>query len=165
MNPVERVGDVVFDPRTGEIRKQDAIVRLEPQPAAVLALLVGRRGELVSHDELRRAVWGETTHVNFQQSLHYCIRQIRMALDDKVRPSPLIETIPRRGYRLRASESGLPVNSTNTAVGRVPRGKWRLWTAAAAAILLVAGVTIERRPNNHHEMAVALLQAVHDFVY
>jgi hypothetical protein len=31
--------------------------------------------------------------------------------------------------------------------------------------LVVATLVIERRPNDHHERAVALLAAVHDLVY
>ena len=80
-----RVGSCDFDAATGELQRDGVVVRLEPQPAALLRLLASRPGELVGHAEIRRAIWGDTTHVNFQQSLHYCVRQVRIALDDSAR--------------------------------------------------------------------------------
>ena len=91
-----------FDVASGELRRGGTITRLEPQPASVLALLAGRAGDVVTHEEIRRGIWGDDTHVNFQDSMHYCVRQIRAALGDRARDPRFIETIPRRGYRLRA---------------------------------------------------------------
>lgn len=176
------IGDAGFDPATGEVHRHGQVVRLEPQPAAVLSLLAGRPGELVSHDELRRAVWGEATHVNFQQSLHYCVRQVRRALGDTNRSSPLIESIPRRGYRLLApvepspaAGAGRPPRADHRSPAAKPDAGGRLalpsrrfrWAAclamAAATVVIIAYV--ERRPNDHHQMAVTVLQTVHDLVY
>jgi hypothetical protein len=148
------VGDAEFDGTTGEVRRSGVVTRLEPQPAAVLALLAARPGELVTHDEIRQAIWGGTTHVNFQQSLHYCIRRIRIALDDNSNASRVIETVPRRGYRLRSIAVPPPARSR----------RWIAWTTAALVVTAVA-VMVERRPNNHHQIAVAVVQTVHDFVY
>jgi DNA-binding winged helix-turn-helix (wHTH) protein len=134
-----RVGDTVdFDPATGEVRRVDRLSRLEPQPSAVLALLASKPGQLIGHDEMRRAIWGDATHVNFQQSLHYCIREIRSALGDDARHSQFIETIPRRGYRLiapigatdRADEGLLAFLSPSSGATRnrsapMPRQPWR----------------------------------------
>jgi hypothetical protein len=36
---------------------------------------------------------------------------------------------------------------------------------AVAAGLVLAVAAVERRPNRHHDVAVAVLRAVHDFVY
>lgn len=161
-----RIGRVLFDPSTGEVRRpRGDFVRLEPQPAAVLALLATTPGQLVTHDALRRRLWGDTVHVNFQQNLHYAVRQVRRALGDDDRAAPLIETVPRRGYRLLA-----PVASTTSPdpALRLPEGprrrRWPLWSAVAAAALLSIAI-IERRPNDHHRIAVNILQTVHDLVY
>jgi DNA-binding winged helix-turn-helix (wHTH) protein len=64
--------------------------------AAVLALLASRPRELVTHDELRKALRGDALYVNFQQNLHYCIRQVRLALNQTGRESTIVESIPRR---------------------------------------------------------------------
>ena len=163
-----RLGACEFDASTGEVRRGEAVVRLEPQPAAVLRLLVARSGELVTHAEIRQVVWGATTHVNFQQSLHYCVRQIRLALGDSARAPKFIQTIPRRGYRLTVPAESEPANHpaqiaatirSSTATTR------RVMWAGLAAVLVVTTLIVEQRPNRHHEMAVALLGSLHSLVY
>ncbi len=150
-----RLGEAEFNAATGELRRDGAVVRLEPQPAAVLALLVSRAGELVTHDEIRRAIWGEATHVNFQQSLHYCIRKVRVALGEVARAPQLVETIPRRGYRLSLP----PRRDTSQGATR-----WMTW-ALAAAVLMGTTLIVEQRPNRHHEIALTVLRAVHGLLY
>lgn len=159
-----RIGPAAFDPITGEVLRQGMVIRLEPQPAAILALLARCPGALVTHDELRRAVWGDAVHVNFQQNLHYAVRQIRRALGDTDRSAPVIEGVPRRGYRLRAAVAALDAPATRGEATERWRRRWPLWTGVVAAALVAVAV-IERRPNDHHRMAVAALQAVHDLVY
>jgi DNA-binding winged helix-turn-helix (wHTH) protein/tetratricopeptide (TPR) repeat protein len=96
-------GPFTFDPDGGELTRDGYRVRLQPQPALVLALLTDQPGKLISREEIYDAVWGEDTHVDFEQSLNYCIRQIRAALrDDSANPSYL-ETVPKRGYRFLVS--------------------------------------------------------------
>ena len=163
-----RVGPCEFDAVTGEVRRGDVVIRLEPQPAAILRLLAVRPGELVSHDEIRQAVWGESTHVNFQQSLHYCVRQIRIALNDSAREPKFIQTVPRRGYRLTVPAESKPQNHPaqvppTTASSTVSRR--RLVWAGLAAALVVTTLIVEQRPNRHHEMAVAVLGGLHNLVY
>ena len=153
-----------FDPATGEVRRDGTVYRLEPQPAALLALLLSRAGELVPRPEAIRALWGEHTAVNFQEGLDYSVRQIRLALGDRARPPRYVETIPRRGYRFVA-----PVERSAATIEpqrqRLPR--WHAWTAAVVAAVLLAGTTafVERRPNRHHAIAVGVLKAVHDRLF
>jgi DNA-binding winged helix-turn-helix (wHTH) protein len=162
------LGDLEFDAATGELRRGEVVVRLEPQPAALLHLLLSRPGELVGHAEIRQAVWGETTHVNFHQSLHYCIRQIRLALDDSARQSKYIQTIPRRGYRLAVPAEPIPLAGgvrMAPPAGPSKSVRRRLLCAGLAAAVVLTTLIIEQRPNRHHEIAVALLNRVHDLVY
>ena len=44
-------------------------------------------------------IWDGTTFVDFEQGLNFCIRQIRLVLDDDAESPHFIETVPRRGYR------------------------------------------------------------------
>jgi len=148
-----------FDATSGEVRRNGTTIRLEPQPAAVLALLAFRAGDLVTHDEIRREVWGDERHVNFQDSVHYCVRQIRAALADKTAGPGFVETVPRRGYRLRA-DAMLPVEPR-----RITSWRRALALACLAAALAVTTAFVERRPNNHHQIAVAVLQSLHDVLF
>ncbi|MEZ5977282.1 MAG: transcriptional regulator [Planctomycetota bacterium] len=97
-----RFDDFAFDPTTGEItRGSEHVARLAPQPARLLELLVERRGELLGRDEIRAALWSDV-QVEFDQSLHFCVRQARQALGDSGREPRYVLTLPRRGYRFGA---------------------------------------------------------------
>lgn len=91
-----------LDIETGELRKHGKPLRLQPQPSKVLAALASRPGELVTRQQLRHQIWDGTTFVDFEQGLNFCIRQIRLALDDDTDAPRFIETVPRRGYRFVA---------------------------------------------------------------
>ena len=97
-----RFGDYELDRRTLELRKAGQKIKLAPQPARVLRLLVSRPGELVSRDEIRRELWGEATFVDFERNLNYCVNCVRDVLGDTAQSPRYIETLPRRGYRFVA---------------------------------------------------------------
>lgn len=95
-----RFGPFLLHRGTGELRREGRLVPLRPLATRALMLLVREPDRLVSHEELRRELWGETT-VAWSAGSHQTIRQIRVALDDGDRR--LVETVPRRGYRFRAT--------------------------------------------------------------
>lgn len=103
-----RFGQFVFDADTGVLSRNAVPVRLQPQPARVLALLVTRAGDVVSRDELRQQIWGTDTFVDFERGLNFCIAQIRSALGDSAESPRFVETLPKRGYRFIAPTSALP---------------------------------------------------------
>jgi DNA-binding winged helix-turn-helix (wHTH) protein/tetratricopeptide (TPR) repeat protein len=94
-----RFSDFTFDLDTGELRKNDILVRLPPQPSKVLAVLTSHAGELVTREELEETVWGKGTVVDFERGLNSCVNQIRHALGDHSERPQYVETLPRRGYR------------------------------------------------------------------
>jgi|HubBroStandDraft_1064217.scaffolds.fasta_scaffold21604_1 DNA-binding winged helix-turn-helix (wHTH) protein/tetratricopeptide (TPR) repeat protein len=98
-NGIRTFGPFAFDPDCGELTRNGYSVRLQPQPALVLVLLTDQPGKLISREEVCRAVWGEDTHVDFELSINYCIRQIRSALRDDASNPKYLETVPKRGYR------------------------------------------------------------------
>jgi DNA-binding winged helix-turn-helix (wHTH) protein len=157
-----RFRDFTLDPGTGELHRNGAAIRLEPQPARVLTTLASRAGTLVTREELRAAVWPDGTHVEFDQNLNYCIRQVRAALDDDARRPEFIETVSRRGYRFIAPVAEAPTSSSRRRIA--------LRLAAAAAGLVAAFWIAERLegpgPHRaHHEAAVGALKVVHDFIF
>ena len=89
--------------QTGELRKRGKVLRLQPQPAKVLAVLALHSGKLVTRDELKHQVWNGSTFVNFEEGLNFCIRSIRAVLHDSADQPRFIETLPRRGYRFIAA--------------------------------------------------------------
>ena len=126
-----RFGSFSFDPATGELTRGGMTERLAPQTAHVLRLLVERSGQVVPRSDFRREIWPDTT-VEFDQGLNFCIRQLRIALEDDAANPTFIETLPRRGYRFRASitretlggPSVVPEATTPPSAGRRrgPRG-------------------------------------------
>jgi TolB-like protein/Flp pilus assembly protein TadD len=95
-------GAFEFDLETCELRKAGRILKLQPQPASVLRLLVSHAGKLVSRDEIRRLVWGESTFVDYDVGVDYCVNRVRSILCDQARTPRYVETLPRRGYRFIA---------------------------------------------------------------
>ena len=154
-----------FHPDSGEVRRDGRVCRLEPQPAALLALLAGRAGAVVTHAEIARHLWPDGTQVDFQAGVHYAVRQVRAALDEGHR-GRLVETLPRRGYRLRADALLVPPAASPSpgVSGRTRRWRRRVVLAVAAAVV-VATAVVEQRPNDHHARMVALLTTLHDLVY
>ncbi|MGH9331194.1 MAG: winged helix-turn-helix domain-containing protein [Vicinamibacterales bacterium] len=156
-----RFDQFTLDPETGELRDlKGASVPLEPQPARVLAVLASRPGALVSRAELRASVWPEGTHVEFDQGLNYCIRQVRAALGDNARRPVFIETVARRGYRFLPPVEGLPpVRARRAAI------------VAALAAGLPLGLWIAERAEGdsggrvHHGAVVGILKAIHDLIF
>ena len=75
-------GPFSFDTPTRELRRNGDIVKLQSQPAQVLAVLVEHAGEVVTRDALRQAVWRGDTFVDFDKGLNFAIAQVRTALGD-----------------------------------------------------------------------------------
>ncbi len=95
-------GPFELDLEIGELRKSGRILRLQPQPASVLCLLVSQAGKLVTREDVRRRLWGEATFVDYEAGVDYCMNRIRTVLRDNARVPHYIETLPRRGYRFIA---------------------------------------------------------------
>ncbi len=95
-----RFGEFELDEQTLELRRNGLPARIQQQPARVLAFLLNHRGAVVTREQIRLAIWGEDTFVDFEQGLNFCIRQIRLALNDQAEHPRHIETLPRLGYRL-----------------------------------------------------------------
>lgn len=71
-------------------------VKLRPQSAEVLKMLVQSRGELVTKSLLMDTVWADFSVTD--DSLVQCISEIRKALGSE--GHALVKTVPRRGYLL-----------------------------------------------------------------
>ena len=89
-----------YDPVSGELGCGCRSQRLEPRVADVLTLLASRAGEVVTRNEILDAVWHGRVVVD--ESITRCISMIRKTLSDH-RPYRFVETLPKRGYRVRAT--------------------------------------------------------------
>lgn len=96
---VVQLGSFALDLKSHELLRAGRLVHLPGQSAKLLVLLVSRAPEIVSREEIRRELWGDDLHVEFDSAVNACISQIRSALNDSARAPRFIETVPRRGYR------------------------------------------------------------------
>lgn len=98
-----RFGDFEIDSGAGELRKSGVPVKLQLQPLKVLLILVNRAGDLLTRAQIEQEIWGDQVHVDFTGGLNFCIKQIRIALQDDAGKPRYIETMPRQGYRFIAT--------------------------------------------------------------
>ena len=143
-----------MDLRSGELRKDGRKIRLQAQPFQLLAVLVDNAGEVVTRDEVCRALWRADTFVDFDHSVAAAVNKIREALCDSAENPRFIETVPKRGYRFIGKIKpeapvvmpvAKPVQSAELmaipAAKRWNRNKWTLGmigvaAAAACAVLI-----------------------------
>jgi TolB-like protein len=117
-----RFGAFELDARSGELRKRGVQVSLQDQPFRVLLALLQRPGEVVSRDELRRRLWPEGTHVDFEHGLNAAVRRLRIALGSDGDEGGVVETVPRRGYRFAGHASSSSIALTSRVLGSVANG-------------------------------------------
>lgn len=98
-----RFGIFEFDSASLLLRRGGVHVRLQAQPAQVLRLLLENAGQVVTRVELKEAVWGSDTFVDFDKGLNFCIAQIRSALGESAESPIYIKTVPKLGYQFIAA--------------------------------------------------------------
>src|SRR3984885_3807339 len=78
-----------------ELRKHGVRIRLPGQPFCVLAILLGKPGQVVSREEMRDQLWDSGTFVDYERSLNSAIRKLRAVLGDSQESPRYVETVPR----------------------------------------------------------------------
>lgn len=117
-----RFDEFEVDTETHRLSRRGVWIRLREQSFQVLVLLLARRGQVVSRDELRRQLWTDNTFVDFENGLNVAVGRLREALCDSADRPRYIETLPRLGYRFVANVAEVRVPASPT----VPRPKVRL---------------------------------------
>jgi TolB-like protein/DNA-binding winged helix-turn-helix (wHTH) protein/tetratricopeptide (TPR) repeat protein len=135
-----RFADFELDLESLELSRDGAPVALQPQPAQVLAALAEHAGQMVSRQELEDLLWPRGTHVDREQGLNYCIRQIRLALGDDSQRPRFVETLPRRGYRFVATLEPAAAETDEEAATTSARKRGGRFWAAAVAVALALGL-------------------------
>jgi DNA-binding NarL/FixJ family response regulator/DNA-binding winged helix-turn-helix (wHTH) protein len=92
-----RIGAHRIEPLSGEISGPSGKRHVQPKVMDVLLCLVAHGGKLVERDAIINEVWGRATS---EEALTRCISELRAALDDDRGTPRLIQTVPKRGYRL-----------------------------------------------------------------
>src|ERR1700720_4972635 len=106
--PEFRFGDFTLDQSRYRLQRGERPLRLEKLPMELLILLVQRRGELVSREEIAGFLWGKDVFLDVDHSINTAIRKIRVVLRDDPEKPQFVETVIGKGYRFAA-----PVVSNN----------------------------------------------------
>lgn len=153
-------GAYVLDVGKAELTRDGTAVKLAPQPFTALTLLVERAGDLVTREELRRALWGDDNFVDFNAGVNFCIAQLRTTLEDPASRSAYIAAVPRRGYRFVAEVRNVAITSTPSIASTSPvRLQAFAWASATTLLVAFAIATIQPDPTRE----VRSLAAVESF--
>jgi DNA-binding winged helix-turn-helix (wHTH) protein len=100
------VGDCVFDSNTREVVRGGRPVPLSPKAFALLELLVRRRPDAVSKDEIHQHLW-PNVFVS-PANLANLVVEARAALGDNARKPRFVRTVSRFGYAFAADRVSAP---------------------------------------------------------
>ena len=137
------VGDRWVEPHLNRVAHGDDTLTLEPKSMAVLVYLATRAGEVVRSEDILSDLWPDTV-VN-DGSIYWYIARIRRALGDTPKEQRVIETVPKKGYRLTApvfAEASTPIS-----------GELRPFSVELAS-RPGDGLSLSRGLTEHHSVAV-----------
>ena len=116
-----RFGSFELDLETAEVCTDGRTMRLPEQQFQILHMLLLADGSVVSREEIRKRLWPNDTVVEFDRSINTAIMKLRIALGDTGDKPRLIETLPRRGYRLMVpvKQEGLELPGSSNGVNKL----------------------------------------------
>lgn len=106
---------------------------LSPLATRFLAQLAQTPGKTVERTALITALWRDDP-VQADAALNRLVSEVRQALGDDPKKPRLIQTVPRRGYRLVAGSPSAPAQAIAERVNRISYGKL---AAIAGLIVLI----------------------------
>jgi eukaryotic-like serine/threonine-protein kinase len=143
--PVRFGGSFELDSRAYELRRSGRRLKIEPTPMAILWLLIERRGQLVTREEIVQRIWGHGVYVDTDNSINGAIRKIRQILDDDPGKPLFIQTVSGKGYRFVATVSteqeAKPAPQPSGPVAGAPawwKQKWVPIVAGVGSIVVIA---------------------------
>ena len=93
--------DIEIDENNFEVRRNGAVIWMRPKEFELLRALAKRAGKVVSRSELLARVWGYDPKV-VSRTIDTHLGELRRRLGHTSEEPGYIETVSRRGYRLRA---------------------------------------------------------------
>ncbi|MDH5631580.1 MAG: winged helix-turn-helix domain-containing tetratricopeptide repeat protein [Gammaproteobacteria bacterium] len=129
------ISDWLVEPSLGRISRGEDMVKLEPKVVEVLLRLAQEPGEVVSREQLENDVWHG--RIVGYDSLATTIIKLRKAFDDDSRNPAIIETVPKRGYRLIAHVSIADPGATVATAG-IPRARSQRYQLMAVLFVVIA---------------------------
>jgi len=149
-----RFGNFQIDLQREELYQDHKRVKVQAQVYRALLLLLGRAGDIVSREDVRKGLWPEVFLVNLDANVNTTMNKLRQVLGDSPERARYIETMPRRGYSFIAAvefsdrTDPIPLGGVKAATEaaipqpqRVPISQ-RLSAVMRMAGFLVAGILL-----------------------
>ncbi len=157
-----RVGDWTVEPDLDRISRGGKRIHLRPQVMRLLVYLSERQGEVVSSETLMNDLW--SGKIVSDATLYNCVAELRHVLSDGIDGQHVIQTVPKKGYRLRLPVSGIGAREPQDQPGSSPQaasGRSRRWirltlvglVLAASALLMVG----RQAPDPDEKPSIAVL--------
>lgn len=136
-----RIGDVVIDVGTREVRREGALLRMPRLSFELLLALVRSAPNVLSNDDLMTQVW--PGRVVNDETVAKRVELVRQALGDDSRQPRYIALVRGHGYRLAVPVERIEVDpSTASSPARTKEpagsGSARQWALAASFALAIA---------------------------
>lgn len=131
-----RIDGWLIEPSLNQATRDGVSLRLRPQLVDLLLCLASRPGKVFRKDELLSQVWDGRWIA--PSALSRCIAELRTALADNAHQPHIIETIPKRGYRLIAPVG--PADGANAAPATAQAAR------VEAAAITGQGAEVEAAP-------------------
>jgi DNA-binding winged helix-turn-helix (wHTH) protein len=120
-----RFADFELDVNAYELRRNGNPLKLERIPLDLLFLLIEKRGQLVTREEILERLWGKGVFFDVDNAINSAVRKLRRALADDPDAPRFVVTVPTKGYRFVAELDDLRSRSPRRAkkVGRASSGR------------------------------------------
>jgi DNA-binding winged helix-turn-helix (wHTH) protein/tetratricopeptide (TPR) repeat protein len=134
------VGDWHVYPAQGRLSRNGRIVEVRPKVMDLLVFLAQAPGQVISKDTLLDEVWG--TQTVSESALTRTVTELRQALSDDAERPQILETIPKRGYRLIAPVTFVAPASVTEDMPSVRRNRPFAVILGALTLLVIAAVLV-----------------------
>ena len=127
-----------------ELRRAGESLKIGRIPMELLLLLVEKRGQLVTREQIVERIWGKEVFLDTDNSINAAIRKIRQTLQDNPDEPLFIQTVIGRGYRFIAAvevpEPGLEMHQPHVAAPL--RTFSAIWVSIGVLLIIgVVGIT------------------------
>src|SRR5437899_13026059 len=151
-------GDVELDLGRYELRRFGRRVKLEKKPMELLILLVGRRDQMVSREDIVRKLWRSNLFIDTERNLNNIVRKIRTALGDNTAKPRFLETVVGKGYRFVGPIRVIDAPSqhfelSQRAHGSLPLADYSGWQADRSSL---AVLPLNLRGRQKHDKGLCL---------
>ena len=123
-----QVGEWLVQPQLNLLTRGDEVTRIEPKVMDVLVYLAQHTGDVLPKDRIIQAVWPDTFVTD--DVLTHAVSELRKAFADDPHNPAVIQTLPKRGYRLVA-----PVEIAEEPAPHAAGPKVRRWGILRIAVI------------------------------